>query len=114
MFVRLYTGSDGESYFEDVHLDYRGSETSPRTPMHTAQGVIFGKDEAGVFGEFHAAPNHIYSVNLSGQVEIGLGSGEVKTFGPGDILEIDEDPKGRGHTYRIVGDEPRVFMMVRV
>jgi hypothetical protein len=34
---------------------------------------------------------------LSGSVDIGIGDGTVKTFGPGDVF-LAEDVSGQGHT----------------
>jgi len=43
---------------------------------------------------------------LEGKVDIEIGDGTVRRFGPGDIL-LAEDTTGRGHISRAVAGEPR-------
>ena len=104
MFVRLYTGEDGQSHFEDLDPQM-GSEQ--RSPMQTATGITFRSAEPGHFEDWHTAPRRQYIITLSGYGEIGIGDGTVRRFGPGDVMLAD-DLTGRGHTTRAVGDETRV------
>ena len=46
---------------------------------------------------WHTAPRRQWCITLSGSVEIGIGDGTVKTFGPGDVF-LAEDITGQGHT----------------
>ena len=46
---------------------------------------------------WHTAPRRQWCITLSGSVEIGIGDGTVKTFGPGDVF-LAEDTTGQGHT----------------
>lgn len=46
-----------------------------------------------------------------GEIEIGLGDGMVRRFGPGECF-LAEDLSGHGYTTRIVGDIPRVAVIV--
>jgi uncharacterized cupin superfamily protein len=48
---------------------------------------------------------------LSGELEIGLGDGTTRRFGPGDARLV-EDTTGQGHTTRAVGDTPVVTAVV--
>ena len=43
---------------------------------------------------WHTAPRRQWCITLSGSVEIGIGNGTVKTFGPGDVF-LAEDTTGR-------------------
>ena len=113
MIVRLYTGSDGESYFEDLPLDYHPQGPGARTETENVEGIQFRRQELGTFMDFHNAPRKQYLVSLSGQVEIGLGSGEKRIFGPGDVMLAD-DLSGHGHTTRVVGSEPRISIVIPV
>ena len=113
MIVRLYTGSDGESHFEEIDLKYEPQGNSARTPQELTEGMTFRRQDPGTFMDFHPAPRKQYLVSLSGQVEIGLGNGEKKVFGPGDVMLAD-DLTGRGHTTRIVGTEPRISIIIPV
>ena len=113
MIIRLYTGSDGESHFEEIDLKYETQGNSASTPPEATQGMTFRRQDPGAFLDFHPAPRRQYLVSLAGQEEIGLGSGEKKTFGPGDVMLAD-DLTGRGHTTRVVGNVPRISIIIPV
>jgi hypothetical protein len=52
-------------------------------------------------------------VNLTGSVEIEVGDGSRRMFGPGSIL-LAEDMTGEGHISRSVDDEPRICLFVHL
>jgi quercetin dioxygenase-like cupin family protein len=115
-FVRVYTGSDGQSHVEEVALalapfvDVEGAH-GEGTPVEAATGVTFRVSPPGYFLSWHTAPRRQYTITLSGEAEIGVGDGTVKRLGPGDIL-LAEDLTGRGHTTRVVSLEPRFYVVV--
>ena len=63
--------------------------------------------------DFHVAPRRQLVVNLTGSVEIEIGTGEHALFGPGSIL-LAEDTTGQGHISRNVGGEPRTCLFVHL
>jgi quercetin dioxygenase-like cupin family protein len=99
----MYTGSDGESHFEELDL----ASHSELTSLQPAQGVSFRRMEPGYFSDWHHAPRRQYVITLSGEMEIGLGDGTLRRFGAGDVL-LAEDLTGKGHTTRVVGSQPRM------
>ena len=111
MIVRMYSGPDGESHFEEVAPSFAPADGQDRTKVEGAEGVSFGRAQPGYFLDWHNAPRRQYVVTLAGQVEIGLGDGTVRRFGPGDVL-LAEDLTGRGHTTRVTGTEPRITLTV--
>ena len=111
MIVRMYSGSDGESHFEEVTPGFAPADGQDRTQLEGAEGVSFGRAQPGYFLDWHNAPRRQYVVTLAGEVEIGLGDGTVRRFGPGDVL-LAEDLTGRGHTTRVVSTEPRLTLTV--
>lgn len=98
---RLYSDNDGTSRIEDQSLASHPRLTSPQAAAH----IVFNQLPAGTFIDWHPAPRRQYVIILSGQLEIGLGDGTVRRFGPGDARLV-EDTTGRGHTTRVVGPEP--------
>lgn len=98
---RLYNSDDGKSRIEDQSLASHPLLTSPQTATH----IVFNQLSAGTFIDWHPAPRRQYVIILSGQLEIGLGDGTVRRFGPGDARLV-EDTTGRGHTTRVVGTDP--------
>ena len=108
MFVRMYSGDDGESHFEDLDLP---QERVQHSAMQTPGGMTFVRWEMGRFIDWHPAPRRQYLFTLSGLMEIGVGDGSVRRFGPGDVLMV-EDLTGRGHTTKASGSEPTATAIV--
>jgi hypothetical protein len=110
MFVRIYTGPDGESHFEDL-TDTLLDGGFGATPMLDADSVFFTRSVPGNESGWHTAPRRQYVIGIMGEVEITTGGGASMRFKPGDVL-LAEDLTGRGHTTRVVGDGIRVSAMV--
>lgn len=107
--VRIYTGEDGRSHFEELTgllLDPAGSREAPWTPV---TGVQFRRSVGETFADFHHAPRRQIVVSLSGEAEVEAGSGEKRRLLPGDVL-LAEDTTGQGHISRHWGDRRMVFV----
>ncbi len=104
---RLYTGDDRQSHIEDQTLASHPALTEPQA----ASRIFFGELAIGTFIDWHPAPRRQYVIILSGQLEIGLGDGTVRRFGPGDARFV-EDTTGPGHTTRVVGNEPAMTAVI--
>ena len=92
--VRIFTGDDGRSHFEDLDValeDFgmRG-QISERWP---ARGVQFRTVSGEYELDFHNAPRRQLVVNLTGSVEIELGDGTKRVFGPGTIFLAEDTPR---------------------
>jgi len=109
--VRVYSGSDGESHFEEMELPYEKIADAERTAMQSASGIQFRRVDSGNFQDFHIAPRRQYVITLQGQAEIGLGDGTKRIFNAGDVLLAD-DLTGRGHTTAAVGAVQRVSIAI--
>jgi len=110
--TRIYTGADGESHFEeqDIPLHPIDSSRSLSEPVVT-KSVIFRETGPEYDLDFHTAPRRQYVVNLTGSMELEVGSGEKRILGPGSIL-LAEDTTGRGHKSRAVNNEPRRSLFI--
>jgi len=109
--VRLYTGADGESHFEELDLPFEGAGGAEATMLQAATGIVFRRAPAGHVQDWHPAPRRQYVITLSGQVEIEIGDGTVRRFGPGDVV-LAEDLTGRGHITRVAGTGPRAYVAI--
>ena len=109
--VRLYTGQDGESRFEEIEVEFKPMGDAETTSFQAAAGIVFRRAPAGHILDWHPAPRRQYVITLSGQGEIEIGDGTVRRFGPGDVM-LAEDITGRGHITRVVGTQPRVYVTV--
>ena len=87
MFVRLYTGEDGQSHFEDIE--------PPMGPVDQLAGAAAAirRAEPGFHLDWHNAPRREYLVTLGGQVDIRTGDGTVMRFSTGDVM-LSEDLTG--------------------
>ena len=110
--TRLFTGEDGESHFEDVEVPTtsRGA-IGALSAREAATGVVFRETPADYCYDWHNAPRRQYVVMLEGQVEVEVGDGTCRRFGPGDIL-LAEDTTGHGHLARAVNAEPRRSLFI--
>lgn len=110
--VRIYTGDDGESHFEDVDIEMKdGPFSGVYSDPVAVKSVIFRETTGDYNLDFHNAPRKQFVINLRGSVEIETGLGEKRLLGPGDIL-LAEDTTGRGHISRAVNGEPRESLFV--
>ncbi len=110
--TRLYTGDDGRSRFADIELELKdfGGSGCMSEPW-PARAVVFRKVSGDYDLDFHNAPRRQFIVNLAGSVEIELGDGTKRVFGPGSIL-LAEDQTGQGHISRAVDGQPRTCLVI--
>ena len=106
-FTRLFTGDDGESHIEELDP---GSHPE-LTATLAATNITFRTYPPGHLMDWHPAPRKQFIITLSGKAEIGLSDGTVHLFEPGHVSLV-EDLTGRGHTTRVVSDEPRIMAII--
>jgi hypothetical protein len=116
-YVRIFTDHAGETHFEDVSLptDLTASPvSSARAELAAPLAVVDAVFRRVVIDhppEPHVAPRRQLVIHLAGEAEIEVSDGEVRRFGPGSVVLVD-DLTGKGHTTRRVGDLPRETLMV--
>jgi len=108
MFLRVYSGDDGQSHFEELEIPFG---PDGRSPVQEVRSISFHRQEPGRFLDFHTVSERSYFITLSGEGEVGNGNGEVRHLGPGDMT-ICEDFTGQGHSMRIVSNEARIFARI--
>lgn len=104
--VRIWTGDDDNSYFEEGAIDLphgeRGDILSGTTDVVS---ISFRETQAGGTYAWHPAPTRQFVITLRGTLDFQTKAGAHFTIRPGDIL-IAEDTAGSGHSWRLVDDEP--------
>jgi hypothetical protein len=104
--VRLWTGEDGNSVFEEGFIDLvqgmRGDAVGK--PVRVAE-LSFQETRSGGSYEWHQDPVPRFVITLSGTPEFEVKSGASFTIRPGDIL-LAQDNSGSGHKWRLIGNEP--------
>ncbi len=110
--IRIYTGSDNQSHFEDVLVPMKDAgKIGFISEITQAAGVIFRETGGDYNYDFHTAPRRQYVVNLEGEVEIEVGDGSKRILRVGDIL-LAEDTTGQGHISRAVAGKPRKSLFI--
>ena len=109
--VRLYTGADNESHFEDIDVEMTPQGVDQVSELQPTHGIQFRSATPTHRSNYHTVPRRQYVITLAGQVEIETGDGTVRRFGPGDVM-LAEDTTGRGHMTRVVGDQPRHYVFI--
>jgi quercetin dioxygenase-like cupin family protein len=104
--VRMWTGEDGNSLFEEGVIDLtegmRGDAVGEAVP---AVELSFQETRSGGSYEWHQDPVPRFVITLSGTLEFQTKSGASFIIRPGDIL-LAQDNTGSGHKWRLIGEEP--------
>ena len=106
---RLYTGADGESRIDEL----KPQDHPELRELQRTSGIRLQEFPAKQFIDWHPAPRRQWVIILSGELEIGLGDGTLRRFGPGDARLV-EDTTGRGHTTRTLGEQACLAMAVHL
>jgi len=109
----LYTGADNESHFGEIDIELRdiGNSASSVSDPLKSTGIIFRNTTGDYHLDWHTAPRRQYVIILEGQVEIEIGDGTKRRFGPGEMF-LAEDTTGHGHISRAVDNQPRKSVFV--
>jgi mannose-6-phosphate isomerase-like protein (cupin superfamily) len=104
--VRMWTGEDGDSLFEEGWIDLaegaRGDSVGGPVPVVE---LSFRETGSGGSWEWHKDPAPRFVITLSGTLEFEVKSGATFTIRPGDVL-LAQDVSGTGHEWKLIGDEP--------
>jgi hypothetical protein len=96
--------------YEDSSFSDGGWLISRALPL---EGMLFRRVTTEHGDTPHVAPRRQFIVHLAGESEVEVSDGEVRRFGPGSVLLV-EDVTGSGHTTRRVGDVVRETLFLPV
>jgi quercetin dioxygenase-like cupin family protein len=112
--VRLWTGDDDNSHFQEGALELdqgaRGDVLTAKLPVTT---VSFQETVSGGTFSWHDAPARQLVITLSGTLDFQTRAGQHFTLHPGEIL-LAEDTCGGGHRWRLIDDQPwrRIYVVL--
>ncbi len=113
MATRFFTGADGQTHFDQVPITLEGVPAEPveESAALKMSDAYVVRAAPGMFEPWHNADRKRYIVVLSGEAEITTTGGEKARIVPGQIY-IAEDLAGKGHTFRVIGNEDWVALFV--
>jgi len=118
-YARLYTGTNGESRFEDIEIDFALIEYAPPAPplrlssFTPATQFGFMNAPAGWSSVWHpTSARNIFFV-LTGEWEVVASDGESRRF-PAGIVLLVEDTTGKGHSSRVTSQTDSLAAMVQL
>ena len=107
MLVRIYTGADGHSHFEDVGLP---TDDVQRIATKPGEDLVFRKSAENSFSDWHSPTRRQYLFVIEGRMEVTCGDGSTRQFQAGDVL-LAEDMTGQGHQTRAINGSYRSVSM---
>jgi hypothetical protein len=111
-YVHLYSDANGVSHFRDEVLTITRPASGPaQLALSQAPGAELLALKRSAREDWHRAPRRMYLIALKGMSEVTVGDGQVRRFGPGTVLLMD-DTTGKGHITRAVGKEDHVALTV--
>ena len=116
-YVRMYADKMGDSHFEDVEVEMSLVNFAPSTPplgvssSMPSTNIVFADTPAGWYGEPHPVQGRLIIIYLAGEMEVTVSDGEVRRFGPGSAVLV-EDTSGKGHASRAIGNDNVLAVMV--
>jgi len=106
-YTHLYVDDNGDSRFADERLPMDTDESVPGvvellTGDQPVSGLRFLQLPPGWYQDQRPARNRRWLLVLSGVLDVEASDGEVRRFGPGSVLLV-EDTLGKGHRGRVIG-----------
>jgi hypothetical protein len=129
-FTHLWADANGVSHFRDEKLSFEAATpenptagTTSRTnpdpealvslPLRGATGATFLYLKRAAVEDWHRAPRRMYLIAVQGMSEVTASDGEVRRFGLGSIVLMD-DLTGKGHITRAVGNVDHIALTIPV
>jgi len=129
-FTHLWADANGVSHFRDETLSFEAATpenptagTTSRTnpdpealdslPLRGATGATFLYLKRAAVEDWHRAPRRMFLIAVQGTSEVTAGDGQVRRFGLGSIVLMD-DLTGKGHITRAVGNVDHIALTIPV
>jgi hypothetical protein len=115
-YTEIFADNEGVSHFRDVEMTFDSGQAATahlhigKSDFHRSNAGFLSVPSGWSSG-WHRSPGDGYAILVKGEVEIEAGSGEVRTFKPGDVWR-SHDVTGRGHVSKVISTEDAVVAMI--
>jgi quercetin dioxygenase-like cupin family protein len=114
--VRIWTGTDGHSLFEEGTIAMPGNVRGDVVSLtERAANISFHETPPG--GDFtqHQAPARQFVLTISGTLQFKTATGATFEIRAGDVL-LAEDTLGTGHSWKLIDNQPwrRAYVVIDV
>ena len=117
-YVHLYSDANGVSHFRDETVKLEAAPGPNGNDGALSSYTLRGTQQAqflalkhGAREDWHNAPRRMFLIVLQGTAQVTASDGQVRRFGPGSMLLMD-DPKGKGHITEVVGNVDHVTLTI--
>lgn len=114
-YVHVYADNAGASHFREEHFEFipgRDIDSSLHV-LGTKGGATLLRLKAGAVEDWHNAPQAWFLIVLQGKSAVTTSDGQVRQFGPGSIVLLD-DTTGKGHQTRVVGKIDHIAAVIPI
>jgi len=114
-YVHVYADAAGASHFREEHFDFARGRDNERS-IHVLEakgGATLLRLKAGAVEDWHNAPQAWFLIVLQGASEVTTSDGQVRHFGPGSVVLLD-DTTGKGHQTRAVGKIDHIAAVIPI
>jgi quercetin dioxygenase-like cupin family protein len=117
--TRIVSDGGGPSRFEDVDVPLAAAGYAPPAPPFEVSApipsaaMLLTTLPVGYESDWHPSPARQWFLQLSGELEVETGDGQVRRLTAGGAVLV-EDVTGPGHRTRVVGDAPVRAAFVRL
>ncbi|MGO9931032.1 MAG: hypothetical protein ACLPV8_04370 [Steroidobacteraceae bacterium] len=114
-YVHVYADAAGASHFREEHFDFTpGRDNASSIHVLEAKGgATLLRLKAGAVEDWHNAPRAWFLIVLQGASEVTTSDGQVRHFGPGSVVLLD-DTTGKGHQTRAVGKIAHIAAVIPI
>jgi hypothetical protein len=114
-YVHVYADAAGASHFREEHFEFaRGRDSDSSIHVLDSKGrATLLRLKAGAFEDWHNAPQAWFLIVLQGASEVTTSDGQVRHFGPGAVVLLD-DTAGKGHQTRAVGKIDHIAAVIPI
>jgi quercetin dioxygenase-like cupin family protein len=114
-YVHVYADAAGASHFREERFVFAPGRDK-QSFIHVLEakgGATLLRLKAGAVEDWHNAPLAWYLIVIQGESEVTTSDGEVRRFGPGSVVLLD-DTSGKGHRTRAVGQLDHVAVVIPI